>query len=148
TPRGSGRSATPCSWCTPRRARRCAFGPGALGCRAMAWWSRKNKATEQRQHTEASKRSMSEGLFQKCSACHALLDSSKVLEALRCCPDCGFHFTLPTEERIGLMLDEGSFREEDAAVEPADPLGFRDSKAYADRLRATREAVGAADAFR
>jgi acetyl-CoA carboxylase carboxyl transferase subunit beta len=112
----------------------------------MHWWSRKNKATEQAQ--EAQRRSLPEGLFQKCGACQAVLDSHRVAEALRCCPSCGHHFPLPTDERVRLICDEGSFTELDAGVLPTDPLGFRDTRAYADRLRAMRKATGQGDAFR
>jgi acetyl-CoA carboxylase carboxyl transferase subunit beta len=62
----------------------------------MAWWSRKNKATE----LSGEKRSVPTGLFQKCEGCSSTLDSQKVVEALRCCPQCGHHFAMPTEERI------------------------------------------------
>jgi acetyl-CoA carboxylase carboxyl transferase subunit beta len=112
----------------------------------MSWWSRRNKATEQ--PGEAMKRSLPEGLFQKCEACQSLVDSHKILLALRCCPSCGHHFAMPTDERIALLLDEGTFCEEDAAIEPADPLGFRDTRSYADRLRSARRTTGQADAFR
>src|SRR5262249_24425479 len=44
--------------------------------------------------------------------------------------------------------DEGSFVEEDATIQPEDPLSFRDSKRYADRIRAAQKQVGRADAFR
>src|SRR5262245_13041518 len=111
----------------------------------MAWWSRKNKATEL---SGQEKRSVGAGLFQRCDACGTTLDAQKVVEALRCCPQCGSHFHMPTAERIALLLDNGSFVEEDGAVAPTDPLGFRDSKSYADRLRSTRKATGCADAFR
>src|SRR5579883_217344 len=114
----------------------------------MAWWSRKNKATEQPAAPgEPGKRLTTEGLFQKCDACRAVLDTGRVIEALRCCPSCGHHFPMPTAERIPLVLDEDSFHEEDAAVAPVDALGFRDTRSYAERLRTTRKATGQADAF-
>ncbi|MCS6914267.1 MAG: acetyl-CoA carboxylase, carboxyltransferase subunit beta [Myxococcales bacterium] len=112
----------------------------------MVWWDRKNKATER--PASAPKRSVPEGLFQKCTACQAVLDTSRVVEALRCCPACGAHFAMPTEERIQLVLDPGSFQEEDAALEPVDALGFRDTRGYGERLRLAQEAVGVSDAFR
>src|SRR5437868_2248622 len=110
----------------------------------MAWWSRKNKATD----LGAEKRSVPTGLFQKCEGCSSTLDSQKVLEAARCCPQCGYHFSLPTEERLALLLDEGSADEQDCQLTPIDALGFRDSKSYADRLAAGRRNTGQADAFR
>ncbi len=114
----------------------------------MAWWSRKNRTTGQQQDGTHGKRPVPSGLFQKCDACQAVLDSTKVLEALRCCPHCGKHFVMPTEERISLIVDEGSFIEEDTGIGPLDPLGFQDQKGYPDRLRAAQGATGQKDAFR
>lgn len=110
----------------------------------MAWWSRKNKATE----LASEKRSVPTGLFIKCDGCSATVDSEKIRESLRCCPHCGFHFSMPTEERLALLLDEGSAKEQDLEIAPLDPLGFRDSKRYADRLVALQKNTGQADAFR
>ncbi len=110
----------------------------------MAWWSRKNKATE----LASEKRSVPTGLFIKCDGCSATVDSEKIRESLRCCPHCGYHFSMPTEERLALLLDEGSAHEQDLEIAPLDPLGFRDSKRYADRLVALQKNTGQADAFR
>ena len=139
----------------------------------MAWWSRKNKATDipdpqtdlDRQSpavdsrgagaasesggaAQATKRSVPTGLFQKCDGCQAILDTVKVKEHLRCCPSCGHHFSMPTQERLDLLMDAGSFVEEDATLTPQDPLQFRDTKGYADRLVAMRKSTGQRDAFR
>jgi acetyl-CoA carboxylase carboxyl transferase subunit beta len=46
------------------------------------------------------------------------------------------------------VLDPGSFVEADATMESVDPLGFRDSKRYVDRLRAARRSSAGADAVR
>ena len=55
---------------------------------------------------------------------------------------------MPTEERIELLLDEESAEEQDLEIAPQDPLGFRDSKSYADRLVALKKHTGQPDAFR
>jgi acetyl-CoA carboxylase carboxyl transferase subunit beta len=112
----------------------------------MAWWSReKDKSKKEPQR---AKRSVPSGLFQKCDECGATVETEKVHKNLWCCPQCGYHFNLPTEERIKLTVDEGSFREEDALIQPEDPLHFRDSKKYSDRIRAAQKQVGAPDAFK
>jgi acetyl-CoA carboxylase carboxyl transferase subunit beta len=113
----------------------------------MAWWSRQKKKP-QAGAGAPRKRSVPEGLFQKCDECGETLESEKVKQALSCCYKCGHHFVLPTEERIKLVCDPGSFREEDTRVQPEDPLAFVDSKKYGDRLRAAQKQVGVADAFR
>ncbi len=112
-----------------------------------AWWSRP-KSKMKPEVAAKTKRSVPSGLFQKCDGCGATVPSEKVKEALWCCPQCGFHFVMPTEERIKATLDEGSFDERDVTIQPEDPLAFRDSKRYADRLRSAQKQVGVADAFR
>ena len=95
-----------------------------------------------------TKRSVPSGLFQKCDECGETVPSGQVKEAMWCCPKCGHHFVMPTEERIKITVDDGSFVEEDRKIQPTDPLEFRDSKRYADRLRGAQKQVGVADAFR
>jgi acetyl-CoA carboxylase carboxyl transferase subunit beta len=113
----------------------------------MAWWSRKKEKLEAAEAL-AQKRSVPSGLWQKCDQCAEILETSRVEANARVCPKCGHHFVMPTAERIRLLTDEGTFVEEDAAVEPEDRLGFRDSKRYADRLRSAAKQAGVLDAFR
>jgi acetyl-CoA carboxylase carboxyl transferase subunit beta len=113
----------------------------------MAWWSR----TKERKAVDPAapaKRSVPSGLFEKCEGCGAVVESDKVQQALWCCPTCGHHFVMPTEARIRMILDEGSFAEEDTGLQPTDPLEFVDSKRYGDRIRAVQKSVGVRDAFR
>ena len=107
----------------------------------MAWWSR-DKDKKKTAEAQGKKRSVPSGLFQKCDDCGATVETEKVQKNLWCCPQCGFHFNLPTDERIRLICDEGSWDERDALIQPEDPLNFRDSKRYADRIRAAQKQVG------
>src|SRR5262245_53455342 len=108
-----------------------------------AWWS-KTKQKKKPAEAVKTKRSVPTGLFQKCDGCGATLATDAVKEALWCCPQCGHHFVLPTEERIKITVDEGSFVEADRTIQPEDPLEFHDSKRYGDRLRAAQKQVGVA----
>jgi len=112
----------------------------------MAWWNR-NKTKKEPGEALAEKRSVPSGLWQKCDDCGAILETSKVAESLYLCSNCGFHFVMPTEARIRLVCDEGSFAPRDEDLAPRDALGFRDSKRYADRLTAAAKNVGALDAY-
>jgi acetyl-CoA carboxylase carboxyl transferase subunit beta len=112
-----------------------------------AWWSR-TKEKKKADEVQKTKRSVPSGLFQKCEDCGATVETDRVKASLWCCPQCGYHFVLPTEERIRLTVDEGSFSEEDFLIQPEDPLEFKDGKRYVDRLRAAQKQVGTADAFR
>ena len=55
------------------------------------------------------------------------------------CPKCQYHFPISVSERITLMLDEGSFKEWDQGLAPMDPLNFKDSQRYRDRIKAAQE---------
>ena len=113
----------------------------------MPWWVRKKEKKEASQAL-AEKRSVPSGLWQKCDDCGAILESQAVRANLRVCPKCSFHFLMPTDERVALVMDEGTFVEEDLTMTAEDPLEFRDSKRYIDRLKAAARSAGASDAFR
>jgi acetyl-CoA carboxylase carboxyl transferase subunit beta len=112
-----------------------------------AWWSRP-KSKMKPEVAAKTKRSVPSGVFQKCDECGETVPSGQVKEAMWCCPKCGHHFVMPTEERIKITVDDGSFVELDRTIQPEDPLQFRDSKRYSDRLRSAQKQVGTADAFR
>jgi acetyl-CoA carboxylase carboxyl transferase subunit beta len=84
--------------------------------------------------SEGVKKAMPEGLWSKCPACEAVLYSSDLQTNLGVCPKCGHHHRLRARTRLNVLLDaEGRF-EIGAEVIPLDPLKFKDSKRYADRL--------------
>ncbi len=112
----------------------------------MAWWSRQ-KAKKPAAEAPA-KRSVPQGLFQKCDDCGATLETERVRDSLYCCPRCDHHFAMPTEARIAALVDEGSWSERDADVKPVDRLGFVDGKKYADRIVSAQRNTGSPDAFR
>jgi acetyl-CoA carboxylase carboxyl transferase subunit beta len=62
------------------------------------------------------------------------------------CPECNYHFTLSGEDRIKLMLDEGTFREVYGDMTSADPLEFRDKKTYVERLATEQKKTGLREA--
>ena len=74
-----------------------------------AWWSRP-KSKKKPEVAAKTKRSVPSGVFQKCDECGETVPSGQVKEAMWCCPQCGHHFVMPTEERIKIIVDEGSLR--------------------------------------
>src|SRR6185436_12191283 len=86
------------------------------------------------------------GVFSKCPGCRAQLLTSDLEQNASVCPQCEHHFPLAAQQRLDLILDPGTFVEADVSIESVDPLGFKDSKRYADRLRAARRSAGGADA--
>ena len=97
--------------------------------------------------TERRTRSVPEGLWIKCSACDAVLYRAELERNLNVCPKCSHHMRIGARERLARFLDEGEQIEIGAKVSPEDPLRFRDSKRYRDRLAAAQKATGERDAL-
>ncbi len=112
----------------------------------MAWFKKERKPKTARDERDRS--SVPEGLWVRCDGCREIIFAKELEKNRRICPKCGHHFRLDADERIALLLDEGATQELFAAIRPADPLGFADTKRYADRLRAYQKALGVADAVR
>lgn len=81
------------------------------------------------------KKEIPDGLWTKCKSCNEIIYSRLLEEQLWVCPNCNFHFRIGAAKIIGLLLDEGQFEEYDATLSSQDPLTFRDSKKYPDRIR-------------
>ena len=97
--------------------------------------------------SEGVRKSIPEGLWAKCPACEAVLYSTDLENNQNVCPKCTHHLRLRARVRLDSLLDpEGRF-EIGAEVVPMDPLKFKDSKRYVDRLVAANEDTGEADAM-
>ena len=110
----------------------------------MSWFE---KIMPSRIKTERRTRSVPEGLWIKCSACDAVLYRAELERNLNVCPKCSHHMRIGGRERLARFLDEGEQLEIGANVSPEDPLKFRDSKRYRDRLAAAQKATGERDAM-
>ncbi len=106
-----------------------------------AWYKREEREDD----LAEEKRSVPAGVFTKCPGCRAALLTADLEKNANVCPQCEHHFPMTARARLDLLLDPGTFVEEDATIESVDPLGFRDSKKYGDRLRAARRTAGPAD---
>lgn len=92
------------------------------------------------------KRGVPEGLWQRCPGCQETIFRKEAQKRLGVCPECDYHWYVPARERINQVLDEGTFEEWDAELEPADPLGFVDKKPYRERLVEEQARTGLRDA--
>jgi acetyl-CoA carboxylase carboxyl transferase subunit beta len=97
----------------------------------MTWFE---KIMPSRIKTERRTRSVPEGLWMKCAACDAVLYRAELERNLHVCPKCGHHMRIGARERIETFLDPENQVELADNVEPEDPLKFRDTKKYRDRL--------------
>jgi acetyl-CoA carboxylase carboxyl transferase subunit beta len=87
-----------------------------------------------------------EGLWIKCNGCKEILYRKDLVKNLSVCPKCGFHFRIPARERLQMLFD-GPWEEFDQQLVSADPLKFRDTKAYADRLKDGKAKTNSWDAL-
>ena len=94
-----------------------------------------------------SKGKVPEGLWEKCDGCGAVLYRPELEASLMVCPKCGHHHAIRARQRLGAFLDEHSGKELFANLEAIDPLKFRDSKKYKDRLVAAQKKTGEKDAL-
>ena len=103
----------------------------------MAWF-RKDKGGL----TSQEKKNIPEGLWTKCDSCGEIVYSKKMEEQLWVCPSCDFHFRISSEKYINLLLDGGRLEEHDTGLTSKDPLKFKDSKRYPDRIKAAQQKTG------
>ena len=85
------------------------------------------------------------GLFQACPECSEVIHKLELAENQRVCPHCEHHFAIGARERLGHLLDPGSFQEADTQMEPVDVLNFRAASAYQDRLNEYQKRTGLKD---
>lgn len=95
----------------------------------------------------SNKRGVPEGLWEKCEHCGAALYAPELDQHQHVCPKCDHHMSIGARERLNHFLDAGSFEEIGGDLGPVDALKFRDQKKYADRIKASQEAVGELDAL-
>ncbi|MDN5924655.1 MAG: acetyl-CoA carboxylase, carboxyltransferase subunit beta [Xanthomonadales bacterium] len=88
-----------------------------------------------------------EGVWEKCADCGAMLYHPELVRNLMVCPKCGHHHAFPARTRLTDLFDPGSTQEHDAGMESVDPLKFKDSKKYKDRLLAAQKKTGEKDAM-
>jgi acetyl-CoA carboxylase carboxyl transferase subunit beta len=93
-----------------------------------------------------TRREVPDNLWHQCPACEQMIFHRDLMANLKVCPHCGHHMRARAVERLEWTLDAGFSRIElPKAV--ADPLRFRDTKRYTDRLKEAREKTHLDDAI-
>jgi len=87
-----------------------------------------------------------ENLWTRCNNCRRIQYKQDILDNLSVCPACGFHFRLSARERLAQLFDEGRYQIYDEKVRPQDPLNFRDTQSYSDRLKRNQMKTSLPDA--
>ncbi len=96
----------------------------------------------------AQRKNVPEGLWSKCESCMTVLYRTDLEANAEVCPKCAHHNRIGARDRLNQLLDPDDKRVEIGAnVEPIDPLKFKDSKSYADRIKAAQKEGGEKDAL-
>ena len=93
------------------------------------------------------KRQSADNLWHKCKKCEAMVFTKEWEENLFCCPRCEHHDRIGSKARFELMFDDGRYDILPSPEVREDPLKFRDTKRYTDRLKAARSNTGERDAL-
>lgn len=111
----------------------------------MNWFQ---KLMPSRIRTQGNKtRKVPDGLWTKCDACDAVLYQPELERSLWVCPKCDHHMALSGRARLKAFLDADGQQEIGASVSPLDPLKFKDSRRYKERLATTQKETGEKDAL-
>ena len=93
------------------------------------------------------KKNIPEGLWHKCPTCQTVLYKTDLEKNMEVCSNCSFHNRISSRQRVSILLDTPNQVEHGCKIKPTDPLNFKDTKSYKDRLAATQEKLDENDAL-
>lgn len=111
----------------------------------MAWFSRQKAPKQSGEVTD--KVQIPEDVWTKCPGCSEFLYTKELRRNFGVCPKCEYHFRLTAHQRIQLLVDRHSFMELDKEMRSTDPLNFRDSKKYKERIKRAEKDSGSVEAI-
>ncbi|HSL90025.1 MAG TPA: acetyl-CoA carboxylase, carboxyltransferase subunit beta [Ignavibacteriaceae bacterium] len=97
---------------------------------------------------DTQKKDLPDGLWEKCPSCGEIIHKKQLELNLWTCLKCDHHFRIGSADYIKFLLDKGSFKEMDRKMRAADPLDFKDTKKYSDRIADTIKKLDLYDAVR
>jgi acetyl-CoA carboxylase carboxyl transferase subunit beta len=97
--------------------------------------------------TLLGRRDVPENLWVQCPSCQQMLFQAELDRNRKVCTQCGFHLRPSVAERLAWTFDDGAHTRIELAKVPLDPLRFRDTQKYADRLKTYRDKTHADDAL-
>ena len=110
-------------------------------------WFQKILPPKIKRRALADKKSMPEGLWSKCPACNEVLYRADLESNLEVCPKCSHHHRVGARQRLAMLLDPEGQHEIGAHVTPLDPLKFKDTKKYPERLKDAQSGTSETDAL-
>ncbi len=110
-------------------------------------WLEKLLPPKMQQTDPSERRTVPEGLWIKCPSCETVLYKNDLEQNINVCPKCGHHHRIGARARLNAFLDGEGRYEIGQEVLPVDPLKFKDSKRYPERLKQAMETTGETDAL-
>lgn len=108
----------------------------------MAWFRKEHEPLPAQEQESR----VPEGLYVKCNGCKETIYRKEVVTNQAVCPRCAFHFRISARERLSLLCDT-VWEEFDQNLASSDPLHFKDTKLYADRLQDSKAKTDCYDAL-
>lgn len=98
-------------------------------------------------NSDAASKRVPEGLWVKCPSCESVLYKEDLLATLNVCPKCSHHMRIGSRARINALLDAEGRTEIGANTRPMDPLKFKDSRKYPERVSEAVKQTGESEAM-
>jgi acetyl-CoA carboxylase carboxyl transferase subunit beta len=96
--------------------------------------------------SQQKKSDVPDGLWLKCPSCEEIMNTPELQSAYLVCTRCGYHFQVGSQERVAMLIEEGTFEEWDTKLDSVDVLGFTGEDSYLAKLEQNREKTGHRDA--
>ncbi len=112
----------------------------------MSWFEKLVPAVI-RTDPKEKKTNVPEGLWNKCPSCDAILFNAELVKNASVCPKCEHHLRISGRMRLDLFLDPEGREEIGIGLRPSDPLKFKDSKSYKDRIKQAQKQSDENDAL-
>ena len=105
-----------------------------------AWFKRQKEKV-----TTTEKKSIPDGLWEKCPGCEEILFRRELVKTMMVCPHCHFHFRLVAEDYLKILFSGDSYKELNPQMRSADPLNFKAKKSYSNQLKEATIKTGSPD---
>jgi acetyl-CoA carboxylase carboxyl transferase subunit beta len=111
----------------------------------MGWFKRMKEGITT---STKDKKEIREGLWYKCPNCDEVIDTDEFTKSLFVCQSCNYHEKIGSHEYFDILFDDCKYTEFDENLQSGDPLDFKDTKKYTDRIKSTQQKTGLKDAAR
>lgn len=111
----------------------------------MGWFKRMKEGITT---STKDKKEIREGLWYKCPKCDNVVDTDDFKKTLYVCQSCGYHDRIGSHEYFEILFDDSKCTEFNKNMLSGDPLDFKDTKKYTDRIKTTIQKTGLKDACR